>query len=148
MCATDWLCYLMQEHPDLDTLVSDVIPDLEELVYDNVLDLDAFYFAVLEVISCACGRPWWIGLRLISVARYQWDILGPDLLQRGANPNLVSLSAWLDVLLVAILSAMDPKKTTLFIMQLEAVPDLLKDPNKDAFDDMEMDAGAFLSLGA
>lgn len=147
MCAADWLCYLMEENPDLDQLASDIIPDLEELVYDGTIDLDTFYLTVLEIISCASARPWWISLRLISVARYQWSTLGPDLLQRGADPNVLSLSAWLDVLLVAALTSMDPKKTTLFVMQLEAVPDLMKDPSKDAFDDMEMDAGAFLSLG-
>lgn len=147
MCATEWLYYLMQEQPDLDTLASDVMPDLEDLAYDGVIDLEKLYLTVLDVVSCASARPWWISLRLISIARYQWDILGPDLLARGADPNVLSLSGWLDVLLVAIYAAMDPKRTTMFTMQLEAVPEQMKDPDKDAFDDMEMDAGAFLSLG-
>jgi hypothetical protein len=147
MCATEWLCYLMQAEPDIDTLISEIIPDLEDLVYDGAIRLDQVYDVVMEVISCAAARPWWVSLRLISVARYQWDILGPELLARGADPNVQSLSAWLDVLLVTVLGAMDPKKTTMFLMQLEAVPDVVKDPGKDAFDDMEMDTGAFLSLG-
>lgn len=147
LCATDWLFYLMQETPDLDTLARDIIPDLEDLLYEDALDMEEFYRTLLEVVSCVSAHPWWVTMRLISVARYQWDILGPELLQRGANPNLISLALWLDVLLITILSSMDAKKTTLFVMQLEAVPDLVKDPKKDAFDDMEMDTGAFLSLG-
>lgn len=147
MCATDWLCYLMQAEPDLDTILSEVVPDLEDLVYEGAIRLDQVYDIVTEIISCAAARPWWITLRLISVARYQWDILGPELLARGADPNVQSLSGWLDVLLVTVLGAMDPKKTTMFIMQLEAVPSLMKDSGKDPFDDMEMDPGAFLSLG-
>jgi hypothetical protein len=137
----------MQAEPDIDTLISEIVPDLEDLVYDGAIRLDRVYDAMLEVVSCASARPWWISLRLISVARYQWDILGPELLARGADPNTQSLAAWLDVLLVTILSAMDPKKTTMFLMQLEAVPDVMKDPGKDSFDEMEMDTGAFLSLG-
>jgi hypothetical protein len=147
MCATDWLCYLMQAEFDLDTILSEVLPDLEDLVYDEAIRLDQVYEVVMEIISCAAARPWWVALRLISVAKHQWDVLGPELLARGADANAQSLSGWLDVLLVSILGAMDPKKTTMFIMQLEAVPDLMKDPSKDAFDEMEMDPGAFLSLG-
>lgn len=147
LCATDWLCYLMQAEPDLDTLLADIVPDLEDLVYDGAIRLDQAYDTVMEIISCVAARPWWVALRLISVARYQWDILGPELLARGADPNVQSLSGWLDVLLVAIYGAMDPKKTTMFTLQLEAIPEQMKDPDADPFDQMEMDPGAFLSLG-
>ena len=147
MCATDWLCYLMQAEPDLDTLISDLLPDLEDLIYDGRVDLGQAYDAMLELISCAGARPWWIVLRLISVARYQWDILGPDLLGRGADPNVLSLSGWLDVLVVAIFAAIDPKRATMFTMQLEALPSYMKKDAGDVFEDMEMDTGAFLSLG-
>jgi hypothetical protein len=149
MCATDWLCYLMQAEPDLDNILSEVVPDLEDVVYEGLIGLDEVYGVVLEIISCAAARPWWVTLRLISVAKFQWDILGPELLARGADPNVQSLSGWLDVLLVTILGAMDPAKTTMFVMQLEVVPDLMKDSvSKDPFDEMEMDPGAFLSLGS
>lgn len=146
LCATDWLCYLMQAEPDLDTLITEVTPDLEDLVYDGAIRLDQVYDVILEVISCMAARPWWVALRLISVARYQWDILGPELVARGADPNTQSLSGWLDVLLVSIYGAMDPNKATMFTMQLEAVPEQMKDPSKDPFDEMEMDPGAFASL--
>lgn len=145
LCATDWLSYLMLPEPNLDLLVSDLIPDLEDLVYDGLVDLEIFYETVLEVISCVAARPWWVAMRLISVSRVQWDILGPQLLER-VDPNAASLSAWLDFLLVTILAAMDPKKTTMFVMQLEAVPDLAG-KKEDPFDEMEMNAGAFLSMG-
>ncbi len=136
----------MQSEPDLDALIEDLVPSLEDLVYDGMLDLDVLYETLMEIISCASARPWWVALRLISVARFQWDILGPQLLERGADPNVLSLSAWLDVLLVTILSAMEPEKTTMFTMQLEAVPDLMVS-DRDTFEDMEMDPSAFLSLG-
>lgn len=146
--ATDWLSYLMQAEPDLDMMATDLVPDLEEMVYDEELDLDQFYETILEVVSCVSARPWWVALRLVAVARGQWDILGPQLIERGADPNVLSLSAWLDVLLVTVLAAMDSNKVTMFTMQLEIVPDLGSGKSSGStLDDMEMDQGAFLSLG-
>lgn len=145
LCATDWLSYLMLPEPDLDLLVSDLVPGLEDLVYAELLDLETFYETVLEIVACVSARPWWVAMRLIHVSRVQWDVLGPQMLEK-ADPNVLSLSAWLDFLLVTILNSMDPKKTTMFTMQLEAVPSIIS-KSEDPFDQMEMNAGAFLSMG-
>jgi hypothetical protein len=145
MTAADWLWYLMLPVPDLDQLMRDLAPALEDHLYNEVLSVDEFYEAALEIISCASARDWWVTLRLIMVARDRWDVLGPALIERRADPNVLSLSGWLDVLLVTILDAMDPKRTTMFTMQLEVPP--VAQQASNTMDEMEMDADAFLSLG-
>jgi hypothetical protein len=145
LVASDWLWYLMAPVPDLDRLLEDLVPGLEDLLYAEALSVEEFYEAALDVVACASAREWWVALRLIMVARERWDVLGPALIGRNADPNVLSLSGWLDVLLVTILEGMDPEKTTMFLMQLEASP--MPKQGGDSIDDMEMDANAFLSLG-
>ncbi len=141
--ATDWLVYLMAEQLDLDVLIEDLIPDLMERVCDLDIMLGDAYEGCLNLIACVTARPWWVALRLAVVARQSWHILGPKLIEQGADPNYLSLAAWMDVLLVTILNSMEPKDTTMFIMRLEAPPPNVQVEEKD----MEMDRGAFVSMG-
>lgn len=143
MPATDWLVYLMQPEPDLDGLLGDWLPDVEDLLMDEVIDLEELYDLVLELISTVSARPWYVALRLIQVARGSWDVLHPELIRRRVDPDRHSLAAWLDVLLVAILHAMDPKDTTMFTLKLEAKPQSESTP----MEEMEMDRGAFMAMG-
>lgn len=146
--AADWLYYLMRKEPDVDGLLDELLPDLEDLLLDGVVDIDEVYDMTLDLITTVCARPWWVALRLISVARSSWDILGPDLIKRNLDPNRHSLAAWLDVALVSILNNMEPKDTTMFTLRLEAEPRLDSDePGPAPIDSMEMDRGAFLAMG-
>lgn len=145
--AADWLSVLLPEDFQLD----DVFPGLldeetEDWVGEQLLlghlDGEEFQEIVLAVIETASARKWWVALRLVDVARRQWDILGPELL-RYIDADKASLSAWLDVLLVTILRNMDPKDITMFTMRLEAPPDT-EDVEPE---EMEMDRSAFMALG-
>jgi hypothetical protein len=143
--AVDWLGYLMQESPDLDGLVEDLLPEAEDLLYEMTLDLEELFEVVLETIATVAARPWWIALRLIQVARANWHIVGPDMLSRGADPGVLSLAGWLDVVLVSILNNMDPKDTTMFVLRLEASP-IQVAPDNDELPALEMDSRFFQSM--
>lgn len=146
MPATDWLLYLMQEQPDIEGLVNEWIPDLGELLLDEVVTLGEVDDLILETLSTVSARPWYVALRLISVARVSWDVLGPEMIRR-VDPERHSLAAWLDVLLIQILNSMEPKDTTMFTMRLEAKPNAPGSTGVVPLEEMEMDRGAFLAMG-
>ncbi len=145
MSPADWLAYLMAAVPDMDGLVLDFFNGTDELLYEGKLAVEDLYEAFLDLISTVCARPWWIALRQIQVAREAWHVLGPKMLRR-VDMDRVSIAAFLDVLIVETLEAMDPKETTMFLLKLEAP---LVEPGGEQpvpIDSMEMDRGAFLSM--
>jgi len=141
--AADWLAVLMVEPLDLDDVVLAMAVDGEELLFDETLG-EEVYEACLEVLSTVCGRPWWQAMRLISVATANWNTVGGEMLYRGILPDNLSLSAWLDVLLLTIIKLLDPKDVTMFTLQLEKVPAEVIDVEVE---EMEMDRNQFLSMG-
>lgn len=145
--AVDWLAILMAADPQLD----DVFPGLlsaedadwvEEEILDGNLTLTDFQELLFQVIETASARRWWVTMRLVDVARRSWDVIGSEMLLRGVDAAVVSLSAWLDVLLITVLKNMDPKEVTMFTMRLEAAPDQEQEP-----EEMEMSRSAFMALG-
>lgn len=147
--ALDWLEFLLTTSPDIPALAEHLIPGLDDAFYDaetEVFDLESMYELVLDVIATVGARPWWQVMRLTSVAAMGWHILGPKMLQAGANPSTVSLSAWLDSLVVTIFENMDPKHATMFALQLEAVPIEIMSENEDRFSAMETDQASFLAM--
>lgn len=145
MPAADWLTYLMQETPDLDGMLMDLLPASEELLFEGKVTVDQLYEALVDLIGTVCARHWWIALRQIQVARGSWQILGPQMLEK-VDFERISIAAWLDVLLITTINAMDPKDVTMFTSRLEAPPPELK-AKVDPMEEMEMDRGAFLSMG-
>jgi hypothetical protein len=139
--AADWLAVLMRTDFDLDDMILDLLPpEVDDLLVQG-LDLSDLHEACLDLIELVSARRWWITMRLISVARDHWHELGPSVL-RGAPADRVSLSAWLDVLTVTIMKAIEPKEATMFVMKLEAVPENESVPEEE----MGMSADSFLSL--
>jgi hypothetical protein len=139
--AVDWLVVLMQPELSLDDFIDELLPGAEDMLYEQDLDLEQLYEACLEVISAASGRSWWVAMRLIGVARDSWHILSGEMLKVDATR--MSLSGWLDVLVLTIVGNMDPKDTAMFSMRLEAPPpDVETKP-----EELEMSASAFLNMG-
>jgi len=146
--AADWLSVLMVEQVDPDDVFPGLLEpeDLEqfdEFIVDGDINLDDVYSSFFDIIETVSGRYWWVALRLIHVAREQWHILGPDMVMRGADPTRLSLSAWLDSLLVTIIQGMKREHVSSFSLQLEAPPA----GEEIAEEEMEMSANAFLSMG-
>jgi hypothetical protein len=80
-------------------------------------------------------------LRLISVARQSWTVVGGELAFRRIDAGLVSLAAWLDAVHLIILKGMDAKDVVMFASRLEAPP-----PGVEVAEPV-MDAGAFMAMG-
>lgn len=140
--AVDWLVVLMQPTLDLDQFIEELLPEAEDLLYEG-LDLEDLYQICLDAIAMVSARPWWVSMRLIGVARDNWEVLGPEMLKVDATR--LPLSAWLDILLVTVLHSMDPKETTMFTMKLEQPPpEVLTETEPE---ELEMSASSFLALG-
>lgn len=143
--AADWLAVLMTDPIDLEDIIRLLATDGEKLLFDEDFGAES-YEMCLEVISSVSGRPWWQAMRLINVAKANWNTVGAEMLYRGFFPGDVSLSAWLDVALVVIIKLMDPKQVTMFTMQLEMPPvDVIDGESQEQ--EMEMDRNQFLSMG-
>jgi hypothetical protein len=145
MSAVEWLAYLMQPQPDIDGMILDLLPGSEDMLFDGRIDLEELYDAILDLISTVCARPWWIALRQIQIARDNWHVLGPQMLE-SVDAQSLSIAAWLDVLLVKTLGSMDPKDTTMFVSRLEAPPASIQATMGPSIEEMEMDRGSFLSM--
>lgn len=128
LVAADWLQVLMVgESLSLDDVFPGMLdPDdreiIEDALFNGYLELEAMYEMSLEAISLTAGRPWWIALRLIELARTNWDVLGAELVLKGIDANQLSLSAWLDAVMLTTLRNMEQSKITMFLMQLEQAP--------------------------
>lgn len=146
--AADWLAVLLDADMQLDDIFPGLLSDedidwVEEQLLLGQVGVDEFQETVLDALEVASARKWWVTLRLASIARQHWDVVGPELVNRGVDAARVSLSAWLDSLLVVVLRNMDPKDITMFTMRLEATPESEGDP-----EEMEMDRSAFMALGS
>jgi hypothetical protein len=147
MCAADWLQVLMVEGLDSD----DVFPGLldhdsrtfiEDQMHDGVLEFEEVQRLALEIISTVSGRPWWVSLRLIEVARVSWDALGGDMAKLDATR--IPLAGWLDYLFLLVVRTIDDAKRTMFLLKLEIVPAGWA----DAPAELEMSTDAFLAMAS
>jgi hypothetical protein len=145
--ASVWLSVLMADDLDL----SDVFPGLldeqdMELFEDSVISgqvtLEELEEVILGVIETASARRWFVALRLIEVAKSSWDVLGAELGLRGVDAAQVSLSQWLDILLILALRNMEEKDVQMFCLKLEAPPE----GTQDAEPEMEMSESAFMAM--
>lgn len=146
--ATDWLNVLMRDSPELD----DVFPGLlgeddqagaTEALGATLTSVDDFSTLVLDVVELVAGRPWWVTFRLIGTAKGSWDVLGAEMLLKGVDADRLSLSAWLDVLLLVIFKNLDQKDVTMFTLKLESPPPELA---AEVADELTMTRDAFASM--
>jgi hypothetical protein len=145
--ASAWLTVLMTEEMDF----SDILPglldeeqtgDLEDMILDRVVSLDELEDAILGVLEIVSARDWWVALRLILNVRSNWDVIGAELGIQGIDATHISLSSWLDVVLILLLRAMDQKDIQMFTMRLEAPP-----PEAETEEaDMEMSSSEFMAM--
>ena len=145
--AADWLAILMASELELDDLFPGLLAAsdqelVEEALLDGVISLDDCYQMVLDIISTVSGRPWWVAMRLIYVARDSWQVLGAELLLKGVDAQKLSLSGWLDVLLLTVMRNIDKDEATMFTLRLEQPPADIEVETKEP----EMSASAFMSM--
>jgi hypothetical protein len=144
--AVEWLSVLMQEEPDLDQVLMDMCPRGLELLFRDTVEPEVLYRGVLELIEVVAARRWWITLRLISVVRANWHVLGPEMITSGVDPQVLSLAAWLDAMTVLVIQAMDPKEVGLFVSRLELPPPSEVAAEMDRVEEFTMSREQFLSM--
>jgi hypothetical protein len=145
LSAVEWLTYLMQPQLDIDGMILDLLPDGEDMLFNGNIDLEELYDVMLDIIATVCARPWWVALRQVAVARDNWHVLGPLMLE-AMDAQSSSIAGWLDVLMAKTLSSMDPKDVTMFTSRLEAPPIELQERMGPPIEEMEMDRRSFLSM--
>jgi hypothetical protein len=122
--AADWLSVLMVENLVFDDVLMNLAPDVAEVVdqalFDGSITFDDYSKLLLDLISTVSGRPWHKALRLIAVVHVSWDVIGAELEFKGIDATEVSLGAWLDVALIALLKNLEEKDIPLFVTRLEA----------------------------
>lgn len=149
--AAEWLKYLMirsLEEFDLSGLIDDLFPGLDDFFFENDLPLDELFELALDIIGTVSARPYWLTLRLTHVATEAWHVLGPKMISQGGDPAVLSLAAWLDLLLFTIMESIDPEKATMFTLQLQLPPQELTEEGteNDPMAALEMDPNAFLAM--
>jgi hypothetical protein len=144
--AVSWLAILMEEQPDLDRLLVDLCPRGLELLFNDTIEPDVLYRGLLDIIETVSARRWWIAMRLISVVRQNWNVLGPEMITSGIDPQVLSLAAWLDTMMVVLIRAMEPKDVGLFVSRLELPPPSEVAAEMERVDEFEMSVEQFLSM--
>lgn len=148
MVAADWLVILMQERWTFESVLPGLLePEeadwVEECLYTERLSIDDFERLHLDILTTVTGRPWYVALRLIEVARTSWNALGGEVVVK-ADATSLSIAGWLDVLYLLILRNMDESKVSMFLAQLEMPPiGFAEDPAE-----LEMSPAAFMALGS
>ena len=107
----------------------------------SITDLEKL---TLDLISEVSGRPWWVAIRMIYIARMRWSIFSGNLILAQVYPDRISLSAWLDALWLNIFHGLPKDKWTMLSSILEMPPP--SEAAKDNMDTMEMSVNQFTSL--
>lgn len=140
--AAAWLAVLMRPDWTLDDILPGLLSAKDDDVFadailDGILDLEAFEAICLDVLATVSARPWYVALRLISVATRSWDAIGGELAMRGVDAGRLSLAAWLDATHLIMQRNMKPESLTMFHLQLELPPQgeqaKLEDTSRDQF---------------
>ena len=139
--AAQWLRVLMTEDATVEDVFLELVPEGIQLLLE---DDDSWDMAALaqDIIELASGRRWYIAMRLITVMRANWNVVGATMLMKGVDANTLSLSGWLDVALLMVLQHMEQKDVAMFVAQLEIPPEGEETPEEE----MVMSAEAFMAM--
>lgn len=135
---------LMREDVDLEEIFPGLVPgaadDVDDALINGSLSFEDLYETCLEILAMASGRKWYVTLRLIGVAKQNWDVIGAELALKGVDANRLALAAWLDAFVIVLIRNMDQTKVNMFLMKLEAPPANVDEPEP------EIEADAFMSM--
>lgn len=149
LVAADWIPSIIDMTEDPIALMMGVLSEedqgrLTDLMFTGTVLADDLFTLCMDLLTTVGARPWWVTIRLVTVAQHNWDTVGAEMLLKGVNANTMSLAGWLDVFLLVLLRMMDPKQTSMFTMKLEMVPPQFADQVSE--ESMEISADAFLSM--
>lgn len=148
LSAASWLAVLMTEDVDLWDVVPGLCPELNgpltKMLLNEDVDPDDIRKVALDVIETASGRRWWVAVRLVSIVRQSWEVVGGEMTLQGIRPAEIPFGAWLDAALLICVKGLEADKVTMFTSQLEAPP-----PDSGIkVQEMTMSPSEFMALGA
>lgn len=149
LSAADWIPAILDMQEDTLSLLTALLAEedmerLTDLMFTGSVESEDLFTLCTDLLTTVGARPWWITVRLITVAQQHWDTLGAEMMLKGIDAATLSLSGWLDVFLLVLLRMMDPKEVTMFTMKLEMVPPEFAD--KIPEEELEISRDAFLSM--
>jgi hypothetical protein len=149
LTAADWIPSIIDMMEDTLGLLMGVLSEddqgrLTDLMFTGTVEADDLFTLCTDLLTTVGARPWWVTIRLITVAQQNWDTIGAEMMMKGVNAAAMSLAGWLDVFLLVLLRMMDPKETTMFTMKLEMVPPEFMHQVPE--ESLEISADAFLSM--
>lgn len=130
----------MRDEWSPDELILELTPNAIEVVLD--LNVDAVYDLALDILEEVSGRYWWVAVRIVGAVTYAWDVMGPEGIFHGVDPERLSLAAWLDAMLLLLLRRIDPQQAPMFTARLEMPPEGEEVPEEE----MEISAAQFMSM--
>jgi hypothetical protein len=150
--AAAWLTILFGDRLTLMDIIPGLLSDDEQDevnlgVIDGDVAIEDLNAIAEDVLSVASGRDWWVTVRLVTIAKMNWDVIGGELGKLGLDWTVTPLGTWLDVaysvMRTAIAEGGDSKtaqsRLTKFVNDLERSP---ADPSEEL--DEEAEAEAFM----
>lgn len=134
----------MSDRFEFDDLFIDLVPDGAQLLLEDWIqpeDMQEVGLAVLEEVS---ARHWWVAMRLVGVIMDNWDVMGPEATFHNVDPDKLSLSAWLDAMLVLLMQRIHNDQQPMFVARLELPP-----PGEELpMEEFEISAEQFMAMGS
>jgi hypothetical protein len=127
MTAHQW-CQILLGDPfdpyDVFPLLAgaDAVIDVEDAIDRKTYGPDDVSRIAHEIITVAGDRPWWVTLRMLSVAAQVWDRIGAVLVREGVDSRHLSLAAWLDAIWSIMLSYIERDNLQSWLSQMEVAP--------------------------
>lgn len=139
--AADWLAVLMRPDWIGDDIFLELMPDGLKLL--DLIDPEQAEDLATDIIEEVTGRHWWIAFRLVGFLVETWEVMGPEAIFHQVDAEKLSLAAWLDAMLVLLLSRVSKDHAPGFVARLESPPYGEEIPEEE----MAISEGQFLSMG-
>lgn len=148
--AVDWIAAILNMEDDVLGLVLGLLEDedselLDDAMAAGLVDPDELMALTMDLVTTVGSRPWWVTMRLMGTMAANWNNIGAEMMYRGIDASKLSLSGWLDVLLLVMMRMLKPDEAQMFVMKLEMVPAQFQD--QVPMEELEMSRDAFLSMG-
>lgn len=147
--AADWLAILMSDQVDLEEILPGLAgveeaDALEEALVQGKASLQDLYRMALETLSLVSGRPWYVAMKIISVAAMSWSALGGEFVIRNVDADRISLAAWLDAAYLIMLRNMKSDDINIFNAKLLVPPPGVENPEEE---DILPTPESFMAMG-
>lgn len=144
--AAAWLQLLMAPDPDFWDIIPGLLPPevddaLTEAMLDDKITFQEIFDLCTQTIEVAAGRPWWLTIKLVIIAKKSWEVVGGELAYRRIDPQVIPFGAWLDAVLLICVKGLSADKVTMFLSQLEMPPKGIEAP------EIEMEMSEFMAMG-